>query len=131
MIPLFLELMSRVHKKRRPFQILITRNLLCSFDSSECFEIMIQKTQGFRYTRGIYMRIFLNHSFFEALRPVKLIQYVADCSILASIMDNLQTILKFDLGKIVNKIFHNSLIGHLKVNKTAKLCCETLKIRKI
>ena len=66
---------------------------------SECFEIMIQKTQGFRYTRGIYMRIFLNHLFFEALRPVKLRQYVADSSILASIMDNLQNILKFDLGK--------------------------------
>ena len=76
------------------------------------------------------MRIFLNHLFFEALRPVKLRQYVAYSSILASIMDNLQSILKFDLGK-KNKIFHNSLIGHLKVNKTAKLCCETLKIRKI
>ena len=31
------------------------------------------------------MRIFLNHLFFEALRLVKLIQYVADSSILASI----------------------------------------------
>ena len=72
------------------------------------------------------MRIFLNHLFFEALRPVKLRQYVADSSILASIMDNLQNILKFDLGK-KNKIFHNNLIGHLKVNKTAKLLLRNVE----